>query len=679
MTEDGTRFCIGARRSLTGVFALLFLPVMLSALYFSHSYAGADEPAPRLLAVDPAYRLEGFDPETGKPLPIDEAVAEEYRRDILRLVAPRGGFATGHVVADRHATAVISSLSGPEGARIGSDHVIIRYAAREPARLMSDREFQQFHRSGHYPPGIPAAEKRRAVFRFYHALHPEPQNDMHHNVIHVTVEIPADVPAGVYEGELTVGGSAVPVRLEAGRYVVPHPQDYDFLTGLEWSYGQLSEAFGVEMWSPEHWQLVSQLYDYIAALGNRPMVVTLLADNYLHEMHGHIRFIRKDDELTPDFSLLEQLLDMYIERVGIPRPLVLHLWHVTLFGTTHRYVREAAPAESVRIPVTVVEPDGSLNIVEIHPPYMQEGAPVWKALLEGMREVLSSRGLPPETLALGTVADGFPRAETVRFFQEHYPEAGWSSYSHSRTGDITATQTEQVLFDTRMRFVVWDTVWNPTPTPRENGIMGGWNLGYPHSTTLRNALPMFDVPLSQFRRAPDMAVTTGEPQRRAMEYAAERSMHSQQIYRGNRSRHGMGIARLRVNFWQPQRHLFEETFPTLWRANTQRILERGSEGPIATAQYEMLREGQQECQARIVIERALVEDRIDGDLARRSREFLAERTRVLTNDGVFHSGAFGAGPAVDEKTVLPGLGDNWQDMARRLFDLAGEVEERVKR
>ena len=59
------------------------------------------------------------------------------------------------------------------------------------------------------------------------------------------------------------------------------------------------------------------------------------------------------------------------------------------------------------------------------------------------------------------------------------------------------------------------------------------------------------------------------------------------------------------------------------------LLGAGPEGPVATARFEALREGVEECEARIVIEQALSDGKLPDNLAVRCRELIAERNRAI--------------------------------------------------
>jgi hypothetical protein len=62
---------------------------------------------------------------------------------------------------------------------------------------------------------------------------------------------------------------------------------------------------------------------------------------------------------------------------------------------------------------------------------------------------------------------------------------------------------------------------------------------------------------------------------------------------------------------------------------TEEILAPGPQGAMSTARFENLREGVQECEARIFIEKAIVGGRLDAALAQKCKDVLDERQRVL--------------------------------------------------
>ena len=107
------------------------------------------------------------------------------------------------------------------------------------------------------------------------------------------------------------------------------------------------------------------------------------------------------------------------------------------------------------------------------------------------------------------------------------------------------------------------------------------------------------------------------------------------------------------------------------------ILGKGKTGPLATVRSEAFREGIQEVEARVFIEKAIVikanRARVGEALARRCRAFLDERIRMVNvaggprKDQVSRGGKFGAGR----------LPPDWKQRNAALFELAAEVAKKM--
>jgi hypothetical protein len=147
---------------------------------------------------------------------------------------------------------------------------------------------------------------------------------------------------------------------------------------------------------------------------------------------------------------------------------------------------------------------------------------------------------------------------------------------------------------------------------------------------------------------------------------------------GERGRDTAGLTRLGLDGWEMDelRSYLVFRYPSsnwdnMYRANPLAILAPGSAGPVATVRYEMLREGLQECEARIVVEKALKSNKLSGDMARRARDLLAERLKARLRTGGFVD-SHGA-KINDVGDRLWGLPEDWQQSSRDLYDMAGKA------
>lgn len=100
-----------------------------------------------------------------------------------------------------------------------------------------------------------------------------------------------------------------------------------------------------------------------------------------------------------------------------------------------------------------------------------------------------------------------------------------------------------------------------------------------------------------------------------------------------------GFARFGADFWPVIRDAkgertarASEAFPKAnWRNLNIKcaLLGPGPEGPVATARFELLREGLQECEGRIFLEQALGGGKLSAELAASCREIIAERNHAI--------------------------------------------------
>jgi len=107
----------------------------------------------------------------------------------------------------------------------------------------------------------------------------------------------------------------------------------------------------------------------------------------------------------------------------------------------------------------------------------------------------------------------------------------------------------------------------------------------------------------------------------------------------------------------------------------------GPEGPVATNRMEAFREGVVEAEARIVIERALANEagrtKLGEELAKRCEDVLYRRHMMmwLSLSDLQNKGWRWPVALAGHRWFI---GSDWQQRRRELFDLAGEVEKKMK-
>ena len=163
-----------------------------------------------------------------------------------------------------------------------------------------------------------------------------------------------------------------------------------------------------------------------------------------------------------------------------------------------------------------------------------------------------------------------------------------------------------------------------------------------------------------------------------------------------------GVGRLGGDFWpvltgrrDREGRIYVRFNESRWRSNDicTSLLAPGPDGPVATARLEMMREGVQECEARIFIEQALLDEklraRLGDDLAARCQALLDERVRVMlraVSSLQLTGGKRNYATGSTSWWNSPGIaghawwvGSGWQERMMKLYAAAGEVAQALKR
>jgi hypothetical protein len=124
----------------------------------------------------------------------------------------------------------------------------------------------------------------------------------------------------------------------------------------------------------------------------------------------------------------------------------------------------------------------------------------------------------------------------------------------------------------------------------------------------------------------------------------------------------------------------------MWRNLDIRValLAAGPDGAEPTSRFEMLREGVQECEARIFIEKALLDDRLraklGGPLPEKCQAILDDRTRAIGRAFLTERrGRKGLGNSVSAAGYDAYLQWDWQKHSDRLYAAAARVAARLAR
>lgn len=487
----------------------------------------------------------------------------------------------------------------------------------------------------------------------------------------VTVRVPADVAAGDYSGSLTIRAEGeepvtVPVSLKVVDWLLPDPQNWATWVELIQSPDTLAVEYDVPLWSEENFRMIARSMDFLSEVGSRVVYVPLICHTNNGNEQSMVRWIPKSDGgYEYDFSVMERYLDLAEKHMGRPTFVVFNVWEVYIIprdkkaegqeANAIRYLKEKNALVGSGPTVTMLDPVTGAAEAAVLPGYAApQSRALWEPLFKELRRRMARRKLDG-AMVLGTFTDARPTKEELEFLSEVSDGLPWISHAHHGAPGNMAT----FVYQTR----VWNIDFAAVDWDKRKF---GWK-----SPSL----------IADYERHRDINTLPPTNWRHMGEW--------------NIAGEQRGVGRVGADYWPvvrdkrgERRGTVGSRYPQSSRRNLDLyscLLSPGPDGPVATARYESFREGIQECEARIVIERALTDDalreKLGDSLSRRCRDALVEHVLCMYKGlsnlqlyGYFWSYAtsWRGSEGVAGHTWFVGSG--WQRRTERLYALAGEVE-----
>lgn len=593
----------------------------------------------------------------------------------IRLCGARNGGFAGQVVVSSTAAiqglaAEATELKGPGGAVIPRSRVQVRYP-RYHAK--SDVGFSALEASAAAEIGL---------------LPRAPGGPVAMQPVWLTVEVPGDAPAGDYSGTLTVRAeglppTAAPIQLHVSGWTLPDPQNHVAHMGYVQSPDSVALRYGVPMWSEPHWKLIEQSLAVLGRIATKELTIPLIRRTQFGNEHAMLWWIRQaDGSYRPDFQVIERYVKLAVEHLGkIP---------VVIF-----YVSEGEDDRTIPW-ITEFDPQTGEWIDARGPRWgTEEARTFWKPAFDGLRQLLARHGLE-HSFSLGYHADGGNGPECAKECIEDLkllvPEGRWVRLGHGWFGHqkldcapngnpyarVALVGNYAVLWDPEkdQPFYGWRNPYVVTAYPRDQ---------YIDAILLRHYRFCAELILLTGQRDPpagwgltDFAGQFGRDTFLGMRGFGPAGGDFWPVLGGRGGWHDI-IARYNdpaAGHWDPrsswstvQLNGFQNTF----------IVGDGADGPVASVQVEVLREGLQEADARVFVQNALLDEnlaaRLGPDLARRCKLLCDQRTwelRYLCEYTVtgYSKMAWPAHYILDPSA--------WRQRSRQLYDMAAEVAETLR-
>jgi hypothetical protein len=334
----------------------------------------------------------------------------------LRMAAPRNGVCSGQVVLSdldglRDITAALGPLKGPQGATIPATSVKIRYAVQPAGQHYCD------------------------------ALMPTPPDGAKTMPVWTIIDIPKGQAPGWYTASLALGANGkrftAPVQVLVTGDTLPEASDFSPNIGVTQSPDAIAAHYKVEPWSDKHFTLLEPSLALMGQLGNDVLQVPVITRNQFNWKAPLVRFIKTDEGLVPDFTLLDRYLDLYVKYCAPPKALCLYIWDA---GSASRVTvsREGNQQtdvvnQKVAMPLMVALWDTTTKTLsEVGAPAIGEpgSEQFYKRLVNGVRDRVVKRGWSERCVLLAMGGDRRPCAEHAALMKEWLPYARWDILSH---------------------------------------------------------------------------------------------------------------------------------------------------------------------------------------------------------------------------------------------------------
>ncbi|HOX07383.1 MAG TPA: hypothetical protein PK280_13355 [Planctomycetota bacterium] len=527
----------------------------------------------------------------------------------IRMVGAQNGSFSGQAVlssaaAIRKPRATVTDLAGEGGAKIPAAAVQIRWAepASPPTSFNSPTRFDRLLAE---PPAEVAPAKISIRDR---KVQPTPAAVA---PVWVTVRVPADAPAGLYKGTLTVEADgataakfAVPVELKVHAWKVPDPKDFAVHNNLYQSPDTLAQHYKVPLWSDKHWELTARSFAAFQQLGNKVCVVNLAVKvPSLNNTESMIRWVKKGDgPYDYDYSVAEKYMDVYEKTCGKPGILELNVW-----GYAGKDEKPAPP-----LSVTVVDKDGKKLEDLVQPPYCTaENEAFWKPPLVELKKRLEKRGWYDVTAVCYTSYCWDPPKEMVANLKNIWPDGRWMNCTHSYRTSYAGTN-------------------GPMPVPFVEWVWGCGNIYNPDAGKPGSyPRPWTKCPPRADLGNPRYGVAFVEALRDSSPLAVCRATPEACLQSGL-----IGVGRVGGDFWPlpigkggKYEHICDSFAAVGPANNTVALTSAGPDGAALNQRSEMFREGLQVAEAIVFLGKAQDGGKLSAELSGKISNLLDERAR----------------------------------------------------
>jgi hypothetical protein len=456
----------------------------------------------------------------------------------------------------------------------------------------------------------------------------------------VTVKIPPDTAPGDYRGTVTVSADGakpveLPLELRVAGWKMPDSRDFGTHVGLIQSPETLAMQYKVPLWSEEHWKLVERSFELLGQVGNKVIYVTMVRRTHFGNEHGMVIWERAaDGSLKPDLSIAERYVAAAVKHMGKVPMVGVYCWE-PLSSPAHypSHLRDKSLGDR-EIMISVRDAKtGKLEEAKGPKWGTPECRAFWKPAMDGLRAILKRHGIE-KSMMVGVACDYTPTKECLADLAAVAPDAPWINHSHVYRDQIGGRPVGYLA-------AVWglhgtrDPALPPTRYSRKHYY--GWRNPFLAVAFPRTGSPVYEItrgkpPLLHRFLAEGALVSAGRPNAKTTGVRGFGRFGADFWPALTAARSGRGIGRGQA---APLCGRYPEALGGGMALTYVKyhILSPGRDGAIGTDLLEMLREGLQEAEARIFIEKALLDPaaraKLGDELAAECQTVLDERVRTF--------------------------------------------------
>jgi len=542
----------------------------------------------------------------------------------LTIVGARNGvFAEALVISSPAAISKLSvkasELKGPGVIPAGAVQVLYGVADGAPAKRDLSGLFDSLEETP--PAEVPVDKKSGLAVQ----------------LLWIRVRVPADAKPGDYQGTIaaSAGGQSVEaaLKLKVFDWTVSDPRDWSARMDIIESPESVALAYDVELWSEKHLALLDKTFAILGEMGQKTLYLTAIRRTHFGNEHALVRWCRDEKgELQPDFANVEKYLEVASKHLGKIPGVILYCWEPIKAEGHAGGAGEASRSTDKPVQYSFWDREKNALKERTGPDWgTPESKAFWKKVTDGIAPVLDKRGLK-DSLLLGLVGDDRPTKQAMDDIGNALANPRWAIHSHFYC-------LEWRGYKMGMSIALWGIHLNITDPAKGRGFSWKsdfWLSYYPREFTMSSPLPEYRYKMEMWMGACSLF----------------------ELGQTGKSRYAKGLGRIGGDFWKVLkdargnlRGTLADRYPEAhWgQLNLNycipSILGKGKDGALRTVRSEAFREGSQDAEARVFLEKATeihkYRQKLGEELAGKVRALLDERIRMINRWG---------GPREDQKS-----------------------------